>query len=318
MGSLLNGSSNTIKIGKELTFGTAVTPTEALKHTGASVDLNYETIESASFTGSRASNGSFTVGKTGSLSLPFEADSRNLGWILKGALGSEAVAAATAGAYEHTYTMLNSSALPSFTFESSIGGVFHYTNSGAVLNSLSLEVSPKSIVTGTAEYVFIDQVDQLTPTSLITPNTKAFTYNDTGIGAVKIDDTDFGEMKSLSLSIANNVSTDDYRLGLAGKLASVPAGKFQLSGSATVAFNSDSKFLENVIATSDTFKLDFVIDTGVTVGVSDTLSLEVSIPVAQISSLKKDNGDFIYMTLDFSAVGSDATFVLTNDRALVY
>jgi hypothetical protein len=317
MGSLITSANNTFKIAKETTFGTPVTPIEALKHTGASVDLNYETVESASFTGSRASNGAFTVGKTGNISFPFEADSRNLGWLLKGAMGDETLTAMGAGGYKHEFEMLNDSALPSFTVESSLGGVFHYTNKGCVVNSLSFDVSPKAIVTGTAEFVFIDQADQPTPTTLTPVNVKAFTYNDTIAGSVTVDAVEFGEMKSLSFTIENNLSLEDFRLGLAGALASIPAGQHKLSGSAMIAFNADSQPFEDKIKNSTTFALVFTIDTGVVVG-STTEKMVVTIPVAQISNLKKDTGDFIYMTMDFSSVGAGATIELHNARALVY
>jgi hypothetical protein len=186
-----------------------------------------------------------------------------------------------------------------------------------VVNSLSLEVSPKAIVTGQAEYIFIDQATQGSPTALTPANAKALTYNDTGVGAVKIDNVNFGEMKSLSLQIENNLSTDDFRLGTAGALGSIPAGKHKLSGSAVIAYNTDSQSLETKLASSTTFDLKIVIDTGIVAGTT-TQKLEVIIPVAQISSLKKDNGDFIYMTLDFSSVGAGAEVNLYNSRALVY
>jgi len=318
MGQLLNTASNTIKVGRETTLGTAVTPTENLKHTGFTADIAYGFEGNNSFTGSRAKGGSSMVSKIGALSYPFEADNRNLGWVLAGFFGSEVLTPLSTGAYKHEFSMLDASALPSFTFETCRGGAYHYTNSGAVCDKLSLSVSPKSKITGSADYVFLNQVAKATPTSLAVAATRPFIYGDSKAGSFKINDSAMGEVKSISFSGSNGVYQEDFRLNNAGSLATIPVGAHEFTGSMVVAFNADSKFLEDYLPTSTTFDLKFVLDSGVTIGTTDTIKMEVHIPTAQISNLKLDSGDFIYYSIDFSSVGSGATISIVNDRATKY
>lgn len=318
-GNLYTGASNTIKIGREVTFGTAVAPIEALYHTGFSADVNFDFIESKSYTGTRATGGAFMVGKSGAISLPFEADSHNLGWIVSGALGSETLTTVSAGEFKHSFKMLNGSFLPSYTFETSLGGAFHFTNSGAVCNGLSLDISPKSIIQGTSDWVFMDQVTKGTPTALTLPaNPVMFSYNNSAtVASVKVNNANFGEIKSCKINIANNVSIEDSRLGSGGKLVSFPAGKHKFSGSMVVVYNANSALFETGLATNATFDLKLVFDSGVTLG-SGTYKLEINIPFAQISALKVDSGDFIYYNIDFSSVGDQAEIAVYNDKATKY
>jgi hypothetical protein len=317
MADLISTSGNTIKIAKETTFGTAVTPVEALKHNGVDVTLNNNFVDSGAFTGSRATNGSYYVGRTGSISYPYEADSRNLGWLLGAFFGSDTVTPASTGAHEHSFSM--ASTLPSFTFETSLGGTYHYTNKGVKCNNLSMEVSPKSIVTGSADFVFIDQVTQGSPTALTPASTKPFIFNDSLTGSVKFDTVTCGEVKSLSLKGANNLSLEDYRMGASGKLGSIPAGKHSFGGSMTLAYNGSSTFLESYVAGATEFDLAVIIDSGIAVGLSDTLKFTVHIPTARLSNLKVDSsGDFVMLNIDFASIGSGAEVILVNDRATAY
>lgn len=318
MGQLYNGSGNTFKIGKESILGNAIAPTESLLHTGFSADINYDFIESASFTGTRASAGAFQVGKIGKISYPFEADSHNLGWVAKAALGSETVTTVSAGEYKHAFKMLNSSALPSFTIESSLGGVFHFTNSGAVCDTLSLDISPKSVITGTAEFISVDQVTKGSPTALTPATPVLFSYNDSATASsIKINGSNFGEVKSASINIANGLSTDDFRLGNAGKLSSLPAGKHKFSGSMVVVYNAESSIFESGLSTDALYDVALEFDSGEVLG-TGTYKLQINIPTLQVTNLKVDGKDFIYYNIDFASVGDGAEIIVYNDKATAY
>jgi hypothetical protein len=148
--------NNTLSIGKESAWGTAVPTTALVPNTKHTDSLEEEFVDSATLTGSRAPYGAILVGRSGKLSLPFELNLETIGHILKGLLGTEGVTGA--GPYTHTFTMTNG-VLPSWTFLSGLGGYSMKNLIGAMCKSLSLEIAQKAIVTGSAEYLFKDQVD---------------------------------------------------------------------------------------------------------------------------------------------------------------
>jgi hypothetical protein len=160
MAKLYSGRNLGLFVGKETAFSTAVTPTACLKQTGFQAKWNKEFIESKSKTGSRAVDSNVPVAASGSLTVPFEADPENLGYLLKAAMGSEAVAVVvSAKEWKHTFSMLDASNLPSFTFIGQIGGFKAFRYRGSTNSQLSLDMSPKSIISGSAEFVFVAEDD---------------------------------------------------------------------------------------------------------------------------------------------------------------
>ena len=149
--------SNTLSIGKETTWGTAVPTTALVPNTKHQASIEEEMVDSATLTGSRANYGSILVGKQGKLTLPFELNLETIGYILKGLLGNETVSGA--GPYTHTFTMSNN-ALPSWTFLSGLGGYNFRALIGAMCKSLSIDIAQKAIATGSAEYIYKDEVEQ--------------------------------------------------------------------------------------------------------------------------------------------------------------
>lgn len=149
--------SNTLSIGKEVTWGTPVDSTALVPNTKHNPLIEEEMVDSATLTGSRANYGSILVGKSGKLTVPFELNLETIGYLLKGLLGVEVVSGA--GPYTHTYTMSNG-ALPSWTFLSGLGGYQFKKLFGAMCKSLSIDIAQKAIVTGSAEYIFKDEADQ--------------------------------------------------------------------------------------------------------------------------------------------------------------
>lgn len=399
MGKLLSNAVNTFSIGTETTLNSPVIPTEILKHTGFSGGFKYDSVESASFNGSRAPNGVFRTSGIGNLELPVEADSANLGWLLAGVFGSETVSAIGGGEYRHTYTMNNNpNGFPSFTIENQIDGYKVFYRSGAILNSLSIEASPKSIIKATGSYFFMSETDQkktatfTNGTATINVNAHGFVANDlvrfyksaptsvlpvgitegkdyyvisTGLttnafkvsatnggasitfstdgtgtievskfasltatsqrpmlftdGTLKINSASIGEIKNINLNLENNVFTDDFRLGnTTGSPSSLPVGKFKASGKMTAVLNSDSYFLKDIFTTNTSFALDFILDTGITLG-SNTYKVSFSIPTAYFSNVEFGGGDFGEISFDFVASGSNPmSAILANNKASTY
>jgi hypothetical protein len=280
-GKLKTSSLNYLTIGKETTLGTAVAPTAYVKETGFSGGLKYDTVESKSHTGSRAPNGFYRTGQVGSLSVPFEADADNLGYFLKGLMGSEAVATIGGGEYGHTFTMLNASSLPSWTIETGVGGYKTYRNAGAVVNSVALEVAAKAIVTGTAEYSFISENDQAKAFTSANVNTTTDKITVTTHGYAADDEVKIARVGTATLPapltedtiyFIKTPATDDFQLALTSGGAAIDfttagTGNFEVTKQNVLTPGSIRPFLFN----DGTATLD-----AVTNGEIQSLSLNMS------------------------------------------
>ena len=157
MGSVFTGRIQSLSIGKETSWNVPVPTTDALPHTGADPDLKLDYIEAATKMGSRALQGFVRVNQEGNLNVPFEVNAESLGFFLKGGLGQEQLTAGTPT--HHAFTMLNATALPSWTLNIGMGGYKVIKASGAILNTLSLQISPKAIIKGTAQYIYAQETD---------------------------------------------------------------------------------------------------------------------------------------------------------------
>lgn len=150
MGGITSGRQTQISIGAESAWGAAAAASKILKHTGFSGGLKKEFTQSKSRLGNRAEIGSIHVAEMASYSIPVELDFDNLGAFAKAVLGSETVEAVTGGA-KHIIKMLNNSYLPSYSLQLEYGSVRVAKAVGAVASGLSIEISPKSIVTASLD-----------------------------------------------------------------------------------------------------------------------------------------------------------------------
>ena len=159
MANVKDTSLTAYYIGKETTYGVGVAPTRHIKETGATATLNQETVESQSRLGSRWASGPIRVGEIGNLTMPVEYDADNLQVLLKLLTGNEVVTG-SADPWTHTFTPQNVQTLPSASLTYLLAGYLKRRAVGAVLNTLSFEIAPKSIVTGSAELVYKTESDQ--------------------------------------------------------------------------------------------------------------------------------------------------------------
>lgn len=389
MGNIYNSSLDVLATGKQTAFNTSVIPTRPLLNTGFSGGLQYEFVESASLLGSRFKAGSIKVATLGNLSIPFEADVENLQVFLSALTGSENISGANP--YVHTFAPQNSSTLPFYSFDYVMGGYERKRAKNAALNSFSLEFSPKSIITGSAEFIYTDENNiensiastdfdmvnndiemaahgfsgnlpvkffrvgnSTLPTGLSfdkiyfikTPQVDSFSLSATsggpaivfsGIptgnvklipqidltpyagtpftfldGSISIGGSVNSEVKSLSLAFANNLSSDDYRLGSLGKLVSLPAGNFGASGKVSLVYNEDSiaqrTALENM--TNQAFQ--------VSLNLSSNAVLVMDFSNVRYKTYSRSNGGEILLDLDFDIIGNGISFALTNTIATAF
>lgn len=144
--------------GKESVYGVKAPPTLHLRETGGSATLSQEFVETKARLGSRLPAGKIRVGEQGQASLPFEADVNSAQLIFAAFTGNESVSGT--GPYTHTFTPLNSALLPSFTIHELKAGYLRYAYTGAVLNSVSMEINPQGIVTMGTDWVFKTEVEE--------------------------------------------------------------------------------------------------------------------------------------------------------------
>ena len=145
-------------VGKESTFGQAAAPTLHIKETGATANLQQEYVDSKSRLGSRFAAGSYRIGEMGQLSLPVELDPDNGQFLFAALTGNEVVTGS--GPYIHQFTAQDSALLPSFTFTEVLAGWRRVACTGAVLNQLSMEITPKQIVTAKGDWVYKTEIQQ--------------------------------------------------------------------------------------------------------------------------------------------------------------
>lgn len=171
-GKLRQSENDYVATAREVTgFGTAAPATHFIRQTGATFSHNQNFVQSKSQLGTRLMNGSYPTTQTVDFSLPFEADGYNLGFLLQAALGAEAVSAGVSGQFIHTFSPLNSAQIPSYTNYLSVGNYKNYAIVGSTLDSLSLDIAPKSLITGTSSWVGLNEIDQSVQCVSVTANT---------------------------------------------------------------------------------------------------------------------------------------------------
>ena len=152
--------------------------------------------------------------------------------------------------------------------------------------------------------------------ALTAPTQRPFIYND---GSAKIDGVSFGEIKNVSFQIGNNLNAEDLRLGGGGEISSLSAGKFDLSGSASIMLNEDSQGLIDMINANDDFAFEITLDTGITLG-AGTYKLVLTLSTCRFKNISVEaDGDFMSLKADFSAItNTPCTVSLFNNKATAY
>ena len=320
MGSSYSGRNISLQIGKEaVAFGTVAASFAGIKQTGFSGGLRPEYIQSESRVGSRAPDGSYKVAQLGSLTVPFEASPEDLGYFLKGVLGTEVSAlAGSTDAYTHTFTMGTS--LDSWSLRRGYAGVSCLDALGAVLNELSLEFALKALVTGSATYSYADEASGTLGSPSFT-DLRPFVFSDI---SVKIDSSSFGQAKTAGISITNNLKTDDYRLDGTGEVSGFDPQEFGCSFNLGVVYNSDSTALWGKVSSGDSVAVEITLDTGIVIESGYNYELVITMPNVQFTEGDIDTAvDGMMIPLVGTAFlgtsdESPITFVLQNERTTAY
>jgi hypothetical protein len=318
MGAQNSSRSKVFGIAKETVFGTGVAPSAYPKFTSFSGGVKPNYVKSKSRLGNRASPVPVLDSLAGRAKVDFEVDPDNIGWFLKGLCGSEVSAVDGGGplTYKHTFTPQNSAALPSFSL--GLGNVVEtFQALGAVLDTLNLDMSPKAIVTGGAEFVFREEgvLGGMTP-SYTTLNPWVFSQM-----GITVDGVTSADVRKVSLSAKNGVKDDDFRANGAGKLSSITASAFELTGTIDGIWTTETKALRDKMKTGVSVPVVITL-TGAIIEAAKAYRLIITIPYAMFDSAEiGDEEDGMSIPLPFTAgVGASAivTFDLYNTRTTAY
>jgi hypothetical protein len=172
--------------------------------------------------------------------------------------------------------------------------------------SLTLSDSPKGTAI-TIETAFTAPIEVVKMNSLEPPTTRPFVYNDV---KVQVNGSDSFELQNIKLNFANNIYKDDFRAGLAGQVASFPAGQLKTSGSFQLAFDEYSYFLRQAFLTGTNVSLNVTATSTVPCG-SGFMSFTLTLPSIQITDAKV-SGSQLSVACTFDVVGT-YTIALAND-----
>lgn len=318
---MANQSSGRLKvlgIAKETTFGTGVSPTAYPKFTGFSGGLKPGLLKSKSRLGLRGFPPPILDTIVGRAKVDFEVDPDNIGWFLKGLLGTETSAVDAGGTltYKHTFTPQATAILPSFSL--GLGNVIDTMQAlGAVVDSLGLNFSPKAIAEGSVEFAFKDETSLATMTPSYTAQ-PPWVFSQLGL---TVDGVTSADIKKISLSAKNNLADDDFRANDAGKLTSIPANAFELTGSIEGVWTAETLALRNKMKAGTSVPIIITL-TGATIEGTKKYKLVITIPYATFSSGEiGDEEDGMSIPLPFEAgTGTNpiVTFELYNTRTTAY
>lgn len=302
---MINGNSVIAQIGEETTYGTGVTPTKQFKISSESLKPVYNKIDEGLATGGRGSGLQATmgIGIEGAMSTLFRAD---MGYLLKGALGVETVAAAgdSEVAKKHTYTCIASGEtnhLPSFSavVDRKVGK-FRYT--GLKFNNLTLSASSGDYLKCDFDLVGKNEETNATVPALTPSTLKAFKFAQ---GKVYSGDTEIADVTSMSVSIANNLDYQTQTTATGDYYKEPEVGTRNITCELEAIYGAGVEALRNTYYKSDatlSVKLEFISDEEADTDIP--YSLTITLPCCQMSDATANMGglDTLRQTMSLNVV----------------
>jgi len=236
--ALYTGAKSSLKLGVETAFGSQANLKYKIPFTSESLNYTLETIKSEALLGLRGTK-SIAPGKIGaSGSVSLEMYPSSIGVLFYLALGK-----ATANA-NADHTLIEpigvQDDLPSATIEVSHAGV-KFLFLGQKVNSLSMTANVDSIANMT-----VDFVGKKATTGAGTEETPMVEIDDDPFFFKEIllyDNENLNisvdTMSELTLTIANNLNEDDYRLDGTGERKTIEPGQLEITGSMNIIFDAN-------------------------------------------------------------------------------
>lgn len=317
---ILNGNSLILQLGKEDTYGTAVTPTNQVRVSSESLKPVYNKVDEGLLTGGRGASRKEimslkTEGDISTLARPDE-----VGLFFKAALGVESVSE-----NKHTFTALGtalSDSLPSLTAVLD-RKVDKFVYKGLKINSLSFSAAPEDYLKLDVSFVGREEATggslaTLTPSSL-----KSFKFRH---GKVKLAGVEVADITNINFTYNNNLDTETQTTSTGLYFKEPEPGKREITTELEMLYTAGTEAYRASYYKTDTqvgIELEFVSDE--TFGESSTpYSLKIIIPCNQCtdSSANMTGADSTKQTMNFEAVDNLTdeliTVELVNDKAEAY
>ena len=234
--ALYTGAKSSLKLGIEDTFGTAASLKYKIPFTSESLNYTLETIRSEALLGLRGTK-SIAPGKIGaSGSVSLEMYPSSIGVLFYLALGK-----ATANA---NHTLIEpigvTEDLPSATIEVSHAGE-KFLFLGQKVNSLSLTANVDSIASLSVDFVGKKAIAEAGTEETIMVEIDDDPYYFKEILLYDNEDLNIpvDTMSELTLTIANNLNEDDYRLDGTGERKTIEPGQLEITGSMNIIFDAN-------------------------------------------------------------------------------
>lgn len=246
--TIANGAQHSLSYVAETTYGTTpTTPTwSAFPHTGATLNVSKDAIESEKLRGDRQiedfRHGNKTVG--GDITSELEYDSFD-----------DILEAVMCGTW-NTNVLKTGTTRRSFTIERKFGDIAtpeYHRYTGCEFNTLALSVSPNSMVTAT--FGVVGQNLSIATSALGTAATQATTYQpfDSFTGSITEGGSSIATVTALEISLENGL---EPLFSVSSQVTNRPAiGKSRATGSLTTYFESKTLYEKFLNETSSSITL---------------------------------------------------------------
>jgi hypothetical protein len=309
---------SSINVKAEVTYGTYVAPTRAYEYTDEGFDWKPTRKQGEGLrVSSRVARSGRRVTTTvqGEGSLEVEATTKGLSTLLDAALGTSTATLVSGTTYQHNFTLGDAPA--SLTIQKSVpdstATVRAHSFLGCMVSSWSLAVDNDDIVKLSFDFDIRDLDTAQTFAALTYPTTPslyhfgqgAATYSGTvtvpTTTAIGTGGTAATDIRDFKLDVNNNLATDRFNLGAAGKKAKPTVGIRDITGSFTAEYSANG------------YRDDFIADTerAIVVTCTSTEALSVGFATLQVvlPAVKLDsgipisnNGDFITVEHQFTVL----------------
>lgn len=311
------GAAGQLAIGKETTWGTAVTPTLFIEFLEESIKNEVEHIEAGFIMGSR-NNYKYYKGVEdvkGSFSMVVNPD--NIGLLLYMALGVEAdpsqVGATTA--YDHDFTPADPDTdLGSFTLEID-RNITCCTYAGATVDNFGLTAAKGSLVTATFDIIAKSEVDDQTATTGLTPSSLVpYMFHH---GTLTIDGGSAAYVNGFNFTYSNGLDADGgFILNGSRNRAHAYKQGGTLTGSMEIEWTSTSDTLRDAYLDNTQKQLTLTLVSTDAIESGYYYTLTVDIPKVHIMGDMPviSSRDRIPFTVNFEAVYDSTNFVKITHR----
>lgn len=300
---MINGNSVVFQLGKETTYGNAGTASEQVKISSESFKEVYNKIDEGLATGGRGAGllATMGIGVEGSIATLFRPD---MGYLLKGALGVEAVTASTEGK-KHTFTAIGNSEtdhLPSWTcYVDRKVKKFAYV--GCKVNTLSLSAEAGNYLSCEVSFNGKKENVGVTMTSITPSGLRAFKFAQ---GKAYVGDGEIADITSMSLEINNNLDAQKQTSSTGSFYKEPEVGIREITSNLSMIYSLAAETIREQLYKSDntfSLKLEFVSDE--MIDEEEPYKMTITLPCCQMSDATANMSGMDTLPMDVSVSVAD-------------